>query len=250
VTEQQQPQPEVEPGYWAESRSLSVGLVSIMPLVVLYHWGIVQRGYGVRNLAQVWLEGPLHLVGLEAAHVLNVALAVAILAALWRSDRSGRFSLLVVAVMVCEAGFYAAALLRGGALLTDYLLRGASRVLFAVGVTGLAPVWLALGAGVYEELFFRLLVLGGGALLMRKVFLWNRTWSVAVALVVSSLLFSAVHHLGPLGEPFQLYNFTFRAVCGALLGVIFLARGLGVAVWTHALYNLMALLWSGPAAGG
>ena len=65
---------------------------------------------------------------------------------------------------------------------------------------------------------------------------------MAVCLVVSSLLFSAAHHLGPLGEPFDAYVFTYRAVCGLLLGIVYLSRGFGVAVWTHALYNALVIL--------
>ena len=58
----------------------------------------------------------------------------------------------------------------------------------------------------------------------------------------SSLLFSAVHHLGPLGEPLDGYVFTFRAICGLLLGVVYLTRGFGLAVWTHSLYNALVVL--------
>ena len=100
-----------------------------------------------------------------------------------------------------------------------------------------------MGAGVYEELVFRLALIGGGALLLRKVFLWNRRFSVAVMLVISSLLFAAAHHVGPLGEPVESYSFLYRAVCGLLLGLVFLGRGLGVAAWTHSLYNALVMLY-------
>jgi hypothetical protein len=124
-------------------------------------------------------------------------------------------------------------------------------VFFAIGLNreAAAPLMLALGAGVYEELAFRLLLLGGGAWAMHAVFRFPRPLSVAVALLGSSLAFAYVHHVGPLGEPLESYSFIFRAVCGALLGLIFLARGLGVAVWTHALYNAFVMLrhvgWQG-----
>ena len=74
------------------SKSFAIGIVSILPLVVLYHFGIVQSGYGVRNIAEVWLTGPLDLVGLHAAHVLNVMLVVALVALLWHSGERESFS--------------------------------------------------------------------------------------------------------------------------------------------------------------
>jgi len=95
--------------------------------------------------------------------------------------------------------------------------------------------------GIPPGVYFRLLLIGGGALLLGKVFLWGRRPCVGVMLVISSLLFAAAHHAGPLGEPFESYSFLYRAVCGLLLGVVFLTRGLGVAAWTHAVYNALVL---------
>ncbi len=230
---------ETERGYWRESRAFGLGLVSVLPLVVLYHCGILQSSYPLRNLAEVWLTGPLQLVGLRAAHVLNVALLFSLIAVLWRSEVKASNVLLTVVVMVAEAALYAVALYKGGDYLTRALHRQATQVFFALNLRPAAPLLLALGAGVYEELLFRLLLVGGGTLLMQKVFLWDRHLAAGLALVVSSLLFATAHHLGPVGESFTTYNFLFRSVCGFLLGVVYLLRGFGIAAWTHALYNLL-----------
>src|SRR5690606_5468021 len=60
----------------------------------------------------------------------------------------------------------------------------------------------SIGAGLYEEIVFRAGLLGGTyALLVR----WGRINTMAAALIaicVSSVIFSAVHHVGPLGDPF------------------------------------------------
>ncbi len=228
--------------YYRESRSFAFGIVSMLPLIVLYHCGIVQAGYSVRNIAEVWLTGPLGLIGLTAAHVLNVALVVALVAVLWRGDWSASSGFLIVAMMVAEGCLYAGLLYKVAPALAGMVHERASQVLFAIDLRRSGPLLVALGAGVYEELFFRVLLLGGGAWVLHKVFMWNTTWSVAVAVVISSLLFAAAHHIGPLGEQFRIYDFAFRAICGALLGIIFLVRGLGVAAWTHAIYNAMAML--------
>ncbi|MFO8007095.1 MAG: CPBP family glutamic-type intramembrane protease [Candidatus Brocadiia bacterium] len=231
-----------ERGYWRESRAFGLGLVSVLPLVVLYHCGIVQSSYPLRNLAEVWLTGPLQLVGLRAAHVLNVALLFSLIAVLWRSEVKASNVLLTVVVMIAEAALYGVALYKGGDYLTHLLHRQATEVFFAVNLDRAAPLLLALGAGVYEELLFRLLLVGGGTLLMQKVFLWDRRLAAALALAVSSLLFAAAHHVGSVGESFTTYNFLFRTVCGFLLGVIYVFRGFGIAAWTHALYNLLVVV--------
>ncbi len=219
-------------------------MLSILPLIVLYQVGIVARGYAVRNLAEVWLEGPLGLLGLHAAQVLNVAVIVALGVVLVRGNRSGVPNVLVALVMVAEAAFYALLLHRSGVVLAQAAYSEARHVMFAIhlNVQSPADLLLALGAGVYEELLFRLLMVGGGVLLLQKVFKWGTAPSVTLCLLVSSLIFSAVHHIGPLGEPFNGYVFTYRAVCGLLLGIVYLSRGFGVAVWTHALYNALVIL--------
>jgi len=231
-----------ERGYYEESRSFALSIVSILPLIVLYHCGIVQSGYPVRNLAQVWLEGPLSVVGLHAAHVLNVALIIALTAVLLRSDLKGSTWLLTVVVMVAESAFYALVLFKGGAVVTRLLQERAAQVFFAINLDSAAPLLLALGAGVYEELLFRLLLVGGGMVLLSKVFCWNRELSACLALIASALLFAAAHHVGPIGEEFTAYNFLFRAVCGLALGLIYVFRGFGVAVWTHSIYNALVVL--------
>jgi len=234
--------PQEEPGYFTESRSLSLGIVSILPLVLVYHLGIVRAGSSVRNLAEVWLEGPLGLVGLQAAQVLNAAIVIALAIVLWRSDRTGMPSLLVALVMVAEAALYALLLHRSSVVLTHVVYDGTRQVFFAIRLRPPAELMLALGAGVYEELLFRLLLIGGVSTVLQKLCLWSVPRSLAVSLVVSSLLFSLVHHVGALGEPFDGYVFAYRAVCGLLLGLIYLTRGFGMAVWTHAIYNALVIL--------
>ncbi|MCD6416632.1 MAG: CPBP family intramembrane metalloprotease [Planctomycetes bacterium] len=228
--------------YWTESRSLSLSVVTMLPLVVVYHLGIVQTGYQERLLAELWLEGPLHLVGLHAAQIINFLLLVALILVLLRSDLKGSLSRLTIGiVMIAEAALYSLVLYRGGHVLTGLLYERARSVIFTFHFSDYAPHCLALGAGVYEEVLFRLLLLGGASVLLASIFRWDKRLSTVVALLFSSLLFAAVHNIGSLGEPFTAYNFLFRTVCGLALGVIYLGRGLGVAAWTHAIYNMLVL---------
>ncbi|NLW51348.1 MAG: CPBP family intramembrane metalloprotease [Candidatus Brocadiaceae bacterium] len=241
MSERVAPDAERDEGYVEESRSLTMGIVSVLPLMLVYHWGIIQSGYGERNLAQAWLTGPLNLIGIEAAHLLNVALVLALLGVLWRSGRARPFSLLAVAGIIGESAFYATLLYKGAPALAGLLDERASRVVFAIDWPAHGPLCLALGAGVYEELVFRLLLVGGGSLLLCRVFLWSRAPSLAVMLAASSVLFAAAHHVGPLGEPLESYRFLYRTVCGLALGVVFTTRGFGVAAWTHSAYNALVL---------
>lgn len=118
---------------------------------------------------------------------------------------------------------------------------------------------MSLGAGFYEELTFRVLLFGLGAKLLVWFFGHQRmvltsTGSVAPGFSFRSLLimcgwalacaaiFSGVHYIGPLADSFQLTSFTFRAVLGLILTLIFITRGFAAAVWTHAIYDVWVLV--------
>jgi membrane protease YdiL (CAAX protease family) len=101
---------------------------------------------------------------------------------------------------------------------------------------------MSLGAGVYEELVFRLGLLGGTFALTQKLFRWNRWFSLLIAFGISALAFSAVHHIPPYGDPIRIDIFTFRVLAGIFFGALYWFRGLAVAVYTHALYDVYVLL--------
>lgn len=102
-----------------------------------------------------------------------------------------------------------------------------------------AGVIISAGAGLHEELVFRL---GGVAGVAR---LWiGPNWrgpsvKLLIVLLASSFVFSAVHHIA---EPFSITAFIFRTVAGLLFGSLFLLRGFAVAAWTHALYDIWVIV--------
>lgn len=94
-----------------------------------------------------------------------------------------------------------------------------------------------VGAGIYEELLFRLLVFGGVVSILRLVDVPGVT-AVLVAVLASSLTFAVAHHVGPYGEVFDGYVFLFRSLAGLYFTLLFLLRGFGVAVGAHACYDI------------
>ncbi|MEE9128010.1 MAG: CPBP family glutamic-type intramembrane protease [Planctomycetota bacterium] len=99
----------------------------------------------------------------------------------------------------------------------------------------------ALGAGLYEELLFRLLLLSLLAWLFTRTttaFGLPRWPGVLVAMVISSLLFALLHHVGEELPHVDRRVFLFRTMAGLILAVLFVFRGIGVCVYTHALYNV------------
>lgn len=100
---------------------------------------------------------------------------------------------------------------------------------------------LSLGAGLYEELFFRLILVSAGIWFFSKIL--DKRWAGGIAAIVfSALIFSIAHYTGSLGDAFTITSFTFRFLFGLALSAIYLLRGFGMAAWTHAIYDVIVLL--------
>ncbi len=145
--------------------------------------------------------------------------------------------------IVIESGFYAIIV----ALLVSQLVWSlfaayAPTILLAGVQLEQESLWmqlaLSIGAGIYEELLFRVILVGGLYAILKAI-LGFQTAAYIVAAVFGALLFSGIHYMGPLGDDFTAQSFLFRFFFGLALNVIYLVRGFGVAAWTHALYDVM-----------
>jgi hypothetical protein len=101
---------------------------------------------------------------------------------------------------------------------------------------------LSLGAGLYEELFFRVLLVTGLAAGARIVLGFGRRASGVLAALVGAAIFSAFHYIGPYGDQLQLQSFVFRMLSGVAFSALYLVRGFGITAWTHAMYDGLLLL--------
>jgi hypothetical protein len=101
---------------------------------------------------------------------------------------------------------------------------------------------LSLGAGLYEELLFRVIGMSGLYWLIRRFMGVHVTAAALAAAILSSLFFSLFHYVGPLGDQFQLASFMFRLVAGMVLAGLYWLRGFGIAAYTHALYDVYLVL--------
>lgn len=130
--------------------------------------------------------------------------------------------------------------------LTALLLQGAPALMATVQGIGsfdlATQLMISLGAGIYEELLFRVLLVGSLAWIARRLFGWAPLAAGVAATLVGALIFSAFHYVGPYGDALELGSFTFRAVAGVLFSAMYLLRGLGITAWTHALYDVFLTL--------
>jgi membrane protease YdiL (CAAX protease family) len=222
----------------------------ILPLLVAYEFGVFVVGgpqsLAIRNGADAWMRWFLASAGLGLG-MIAPALVIIILFA-WairnKSNPPGDLPALVLGIALESVGFALGlwALSRAfGPLLdslgVDLALPGQASA-ESRSTPPLAQIVTYLGAGIYEEVIFRLVVFLGAIALLRSALVPNLVATVS-ATAISALSFAAVHHLGAHGESANGYVFVFRTLAGLLFTLLFLARGFGVTVGTHACYDVL-----------
>ena len=111
----------------------------------------------------------------------------------------------------------------------------------------LANIVTGIGAGIYEELIFRLILICALMLLFQDVLRFSRKNSIIISVLVSATLFSAHHHIdflsGQLNQTdiFNWTEFGFRTIAGVYFAVLFAIRGFGITAGTHAFYDVIAV---------
>ena len=110
----------------------------------------------------------------------------------------------------------------------------------------LTDIITGVGAGIYEELLFRLILIVVLMMLFQNVLKLSHKTSIILSVCISALLFSAHHHINfadgqfSMTAPFNWTAFIFRAMAGAYFAVLFAVRGFGITAGTHAWYDIIA----------
>lgn len=231
--------------YLSETRDPYTNVILVLPLFVAYQIGILATG-GVRNGVDFMTD----VLFLAAGHDfwtyvgINLGVLGLFVCALLYLRESGKFRMSIWPWVIAESTAYAALL--GTAVITVMRQLGLGGLL-ATGAAGeyglIDKLVLSIGAGMYEELVFRLLLTGGLFLLGRKIFDWSSWVAALFAVLLSSLAFSGVHYIGSLADAFTLGSFLFRFFAGVILAVIFYLRGFAVAVYTHAIYDVLVMVF-------
>jgi hypothetical protein len=238
--------------YWTLSRAPRYSVTFALPLLLLYELlaaGLSRfAGEQMRNGADVIMRSLFIAAAGTRGPLLFVLCVIGVSIFLIARDlrRGGKLEPRVFAWMTAEAVVLALVfgLVIGtitAKLLTPFgpMAIGAGQPTMGIG----ARLMLSLGAGLYEELLFRVLLVGGLLLLARRVLHWRPALANTFAVGVGALIFSAFHYVGAYGDPFRLDSFVFRAIAGVAFSALFVFRGFGITAWTHALYDVIVLIF-------
>jgi len=220
-------------GYWETSRRLAASYVFVAPLVALYQLGVAFDARARNGADPIFRE-----IFDRFSHLgfvfLNVVLLGLLFIAIWHT-RSKRFTVRgLYWYMLIEATLWACVLLAIAHVWPPGAFPNHKPLALPPAVRS---VVVSIGAGVYEETIFRWLLMGGMIFVLKNLLGGHPAWVVPLSLLVAAALFSLAHHkIGR--QPWYWDVFYFRTMMGAVLGLLFWFRGLGIVVWVHALYNV------------
>lgn len=236
--------------YWRASRAPRYSYTFALPLLALYELlaAILPVGetHGVRNGADVILKSVFYAaLGRWGPLAFGVLLVGLFLWGAWRDARANAQPL--------RASYFAGMFAESVALALVFgVVVGliTARLLGTLHALSLAPMqqldmptrlMVSLGAGLYEELLFRVILVSALAAFAQKVCGFTTRVAGAFAVVVGAVIFSAFHYIGAYGDVFTVQSFTFRMIAGLFFSALYLLRGFGVVAWTHALYDVFLI---------
>jgi hypothetical protein len=224
--------------YFRLSRSPVYNLVLALPLLLTYETFALFLNqsdlYGIRNSADVFLKLFLAYVGIHGFFGFGAAMIVG-LAVFRLIGGVPRLGTLRVGVLVCMLGESLVYSLLFGAVVSMMV-----RVFLSqpIPLSLSAQILVSLGAGIYEEFVFRVLLLGVLVFILRRLLRLQQVLAYGMAALLGATLFSGFHYIGPFGDSFQLPSFLFRLSAGIILTGLYYTRGYGITAYTHSLYDL------------
>tara|TARA_B100001079_G_scaffold87589_1_gene75335 strand:+ start:409 stop:1104 length:696 start_codon:yes stop_codon:yes gene_type:complete len=228
--------------YWRYSRSAYYSAVAALPLLVIYEILIVlsqSRYWGIRNAADVWIRTFLMAFDLQAQHITFVLIGISLALIPIAKSRARGIKLKANYFALMFAECLAFSLVLGVVLQSILRLGGLSSGGPGSGL--MQNLALSVGAGLFEEIIFRVILLNLLFLLLSPL-LKKKVVAAVFSVLLASFLFSLSHYVGTMADTWQLYSFMFRWAAGLLFTVLYFVRGFAITAYTHALYDIWVLV--------
>lgn len=229
--------------YWRLSRNSAVGFLFITPLWLVYEILTFKLNNGWLGELRTGVD--VLIKALLSKFAIHAGLAVIIPAffLLWLMIQQKKSVIRFIkkptrfAFMFLESLLYALFFGLAVGFATSIFLSSAS----GVDKAKIATLVVHIGSGVYEETLFRFALITLFVMGLEYLFKLHPNLNYIIAIVISSLIFAYCHYLKIFNEPLELQSFIFRFLAGAVFSVLFILRGVGIAAYTHSLYNILLM---------
>lgn len=231
--------------YHRTSSSLTYSYLISLPLLILYEVLIIisqpSGGIPVRLGAEIWIKQLMfYFTGNTLLFTVILVLVLGVYIFYKERKRDIDWNPGYFMMMIAESVVWALILALIISNFVGYLFQ--FQAVGAGGVTRLQMLALSIGAGLYEELVFRVLLVYG-LIKTGELIFTNRRAVVTVSVIFAAFVFSSVHYFGSLGDGFAWPSFLFRFLFGLALNLLLVIRGFGIAACTHSLYDVILVLF-------
>lgn len=229
--------------YLTVSKSPLYSFIFTLPLFLLYEVGIFlisSRDIDqLRNGADVLMRQVLESFGIYGMYGFGGTFLIGFLIAFIRQKKNLRTSEIesrFLLIMFFESISWAT-------LLVIMMIKIPTFLSLSNEDHLIQQVVLAIGAGIYEEFVFRVLLISGLAILFGLIFNWGEFGKTFLSVIISSAIFSIFHFFGSYGDTFSFPLFFVRFFAGIFLAMIYIFRGFGITAYAHSIYDLFVLVY-------
>jgi hypothetical protein len=229
--------------YISATRHPWASLLFLTPLLAAYEagvwWPVTGQTCQVRNGADAWLRWALDVFGVDQVLAAPVAIVLVLLIwSWWRWSDRPEDPVTTFFGMAFESCLFACILWqfsRNFGSIMDFL---GVKLQIAAEPAPVGRILTFIGAGIYEEVLFRLGLFVGLYVVLRAIRL-PAMIALILAASAGAIAFAVAHNIGPYGEPMRADYFVFRTAAGLYFTLLFVSRGFGIAVGAHAGYDIL-----------
>ena len=224
-------------GYFDCVKKPVYNFLFVLPLLIIYEALILISATPIRNGADVIVKLFFNMVGIKTiiGFTLIIITIYAYIVFSKKENTNETIYPVYFVLMFAESFLYALALGPVVIRLTEKVAL-AAQVPYQLGVV--ERIIASIGAGIYEEFVFRYLLITMFIYIFKKYFSLKTVHAAIFAIFWAAIIFSGFHYIGELGDKFDAVSFIFRFIAGIILSLLYFLRGFGIAVYTHAIYDL------------
>ena len=228
--------------YWTLSRSPYYSFIFVLPFLAMYEVMVLflnrDQMILLRNGADVLMRQFLSIFGEWGFYVLSISYILIFLFVFLIQKKDWNITVIksdYLLGMLAEGTVWGFGLYFFMRYIPVFLMFPSGKELFQ-------QITLAIGAGLYEELVFRVISITVIFHLLRLIFQWDKQFSLIISIVISATIFSSFHFVGSYGDVFTLSLFIYRSFAGIVLGVIYVVRGFGIVSYAHMIYDFIVIV--------
>ena len=228
--------------YFTYSKNIVSSLVFIFPFLIVYETICFlyfrSSSFQIRNSADVLLKQFFDIFGVYSNHYYALTL-LAIIIFIFFINKGVKFINIVdfkyLFLMFSEGILYGFLLF----VMLNNLTYFDSNI-FIYQNNLLLNLYLSIGAGIWEEILFRLFLFTG---IMKISKLWFKLdfYSLFFSVILSSFVFSSFHYIGANSDVFHIYSFIIRFLGGVFLSLLYFYRGFGITAMCHISYDFILI---------